>query len=76
MMAITFVVILLSLTVTIISVSMWMFVQDFREIRRKVLMLEAKAEQTEPSTERHLPDYSYESGMAQRLKDSTDCPWK
>ena len=31
---------------------------------------------TEPSTERHLPDYSYESGMAQRLKDSTDCPWK
>lgn len=34
------------------------------------------AEQTEPSTERHLPDYSYESEMAQRLKDSTDCAWK
>ena len=54
MMAITFVVILLSLTVTIISVSMWMFVQDFREIRRKVLMLEAKAEQTEPSTDGYI----------------------
>ena len=39
--------------------------QDFYEV----------AEQTEPSTERHLPDYSYESEMAQRLKDSTDCAW-
>ena len=34
------------------------------------------AEQTEPSTERHLPDYSYESEMCQRLKEQTDCPWK
>lgn len=47
MEAITFVVILLSLTVSIISVSLWIFVQDFREIRRKVLMLEARIEQTE-----------------------------
>ena len=47
MEAITFVVILLSLAVTIISVSLWMFVQDFREIRRMVLMLEARTEQTE-----------------------------
>ena len=47
MEAITFVVILLSLAVIIISVSLWMFVQDFREIRRMVLMLEARTEQTE-----------------------------
>lgn len=47
MKAITLVVILLSLAVTIISVSLWMFVQDFREIRRMVLMLEARTEQTE-----------------------------
>lgn len=47
MEAITFVVILLSLAVTIISVLMWMFVQDFREIRRMVLMLEARIEQME-----------------------------
>ena len=47
MEAITFVVILLSLAVTLISVSLWMFVQDFREIRRTVLMLEARTEPTE-----------------------------
>ena len=50
MSAETFVVILLSLAVVIISGSMWMLVQDFREVRRSVLMLEAKAEQTEPSS--------------------------
>ena len=44
MTALTFVVILLSLAVIIISVSMWMLVQDFREVRIKVLKLEASIE--------------------------------